>query len=164
MQQHVVIYIMGVSGSGKTTIGQQLSARTGYRFFDADDFHSPANIAKMNAGIPLTDEDRWPWLQAIHNFVTGALAAENIILVCSALKAAYRKKLSAGIEDHCRWVFLNGDYETILRRLQNREGHYMPPSLLQSQFEALEPPADAITIDIAQSPETIVNTILAGIQ
>ena len=161
--QHSVIYIMGVSGSGKTTIGQQLAAKTGYLFFDADDFHSPANIAKMNAGIPLTDEDRWPWLQDIHHFVASTISTNNIIMVCSALKQVYRERLSVGLEDSCKWVFLNGDYDTILQRLQKRAGHYMPSSLLRSQFEALEIPADAIVVDIRQSPEIILAAILANL-
>ena len=161
--QHKVIYIMGVSGSGKTTIGQQLSARTGYPFYDADDFHPKENIAKMNAGIPLTDEDRRPWLEIIHDFVSRKISAGNIILVCSALKQAYRNRLSKSMEANCRWVFLQGDYHTILDRLKKRAGHYMPPSLLQSQFDALEIPADAIRIDIRQDPETIIDEIISTI-
>jgi carbohydrate kinase (thermoresistant glucokinase family) len=161
--EHKVIYIMGVSGSGKTTIGQQLSARTGYPFYDADNFHTKENIAKMNAGIPLTDEDRWPWLDNIHDFVRKTIATNNIILVCSALKQVYRDHLSKAIEENCRWVFLQGDYNTILLRLKSRRGHYMPVTLLRSQFDALEIPADAIRVDIKLAPETIIDNILSKV-
>ncbi|MEP7106510.1 MAG: gluconokinase [Ferruginibacter sp.] len=161
--QHKVIYIMGVSGSGKTTIGQQLSARTGYQFYDADNFHTKENKAKMNAGIPLTDEDRWPWLENIHDFVSQTITTRNIIVVCSALKQVYRDRLGRAIEENCLWVFLQGDYETILERLNSRTGHYMPPTLLRSQFDALEVPADAIRVDIKLLPEMIINNIITSI-
>jgi len=161
--QHRVIYIMGVSGSGKTTIGQQLSAKTGYPFYDADNFHTKENKDKMNAGIPLTDEDRWPWLKNIHHFVVEKIATGSIILVCSALKQAYRDQLGNGIESNCRWVFLHGGYTTILERLKNRKGHYMPATLLQSQFDALEIPSNAIRIDIELAPEMIIDDIISKI-
>ncbi len=161
--QHKVIYIMGVSGSGKTTIGRQLSEKTGYPFYDADAFHTKENVAKMNAGIPLTDEDRWPWLKNIHDFVMEKIATNNIILVCSALKQVYRERLSNAMEENCRWVFLQGDYDTILERLKSRTGHYMPAALLQSQFDALEVPANALRIDIKQPPENIIGQIISGI-
>lgn len=154
---------MGVSGSGKTTIGKQLSDRTGYPFYDADSFHTIENIAKMNAGIPLTDDDRWPWLENIHDFVSETIATGNLILVCSALKQVYRNHLSKAIEKNCRWIFLQGDYNTIMERLQSRKGHYMPATLLKSQFDALEVPADAIRVDITQAPETIIDNIIAKI-
>ncbi len=158
-----VIFIMGVSGSGKTTIGQQLSAATGYVFYDADNFHTKENVAKMHAGIALTDEDRWPWLKNINQFVTEKIATAHIIFGCSALKKVYRNHLGSGIEDNCRWVYLQGDYATILERLNKRTGHYMPPTLLQSQFDALEIPADAIEIDIRQTPEDIIAQIIKAI-
>jgi carbohydrate kinase (thermoresistant glucokinase family) len=154
-----VIYIMGVSGSGKTLIGEALSAKTGFAFYDADNFHPQDNIDKMKAGIPLTDEDRWPWLDSIYNFVAQKIKTDSIIMACSALKQIYRDKISEGIETQCRWVFLNGSYETILQRLHNRTGHYMLGSLLQSQFDALEIPADAIDVDINLSPGAIVEFI-----
>ena len=156
-----VIYIMGVSGSGKTTIGQQLSARTGFAFYDADDFHTLQNKEKMKAAIPLTDEDRWPWLDNIHQFVAEKIATQNIILVCSALRQVYRKRLTTGIESKSHWVLLDGDYPTILSRLQKRKGHYMPPTLLRSQFDTLEAPANAIRVDINLPPEKIVDQILS---
>ena len=158
-----VIFIMGVSGSGKTTIGEDLSARTGFEFYDGDAFHTPENIAKMKAGTPLTDEDRWPWLNNIHEFAKEKIKTRNIIIVCSALKQVYRDILSAGIEENCKWIFLSGDYNTILSRLKNRTGHYMPPTLLQSQFDTLEIPANAIGIDIHNTPEEIIDNIIARI-
>jgi carbohydrate kinase (thermoresistant glucokinase family) len=161
--QHKVIFIMGVSGSGKTTIGEGLSARTGFKFYDADDFHTPENIAKMKAGTPLNDEDRWPWLDNIHQFVKEKIKTTNIIIVCSALKQVYRDILSDGIEEHCKWVFLSGDYDTILSRLMNRKGHYMPPTLLKSQFDTLEIPANATRIDIHMTPDQIIDNILTAI-
>ena len=154
---------MGVSGSGKTTIGKQLSDRTGYAFYDADDFHSEENKAKMNAGIPLTDEDRWPWLDNMYSFVVEKIKTANIIMVCSALKQVYRERLSRSISNNCKWIFLQGEYNTIMERMNNREGHYMPATLLQSQFDALEIPADAIYIDIKQTPADIVASIIHAI-
>jgi 6-phosphogluconate dehydrogenase len=159
-----VIYIMGVSGSGKTTIGKILSEKTGYTFYDADDFHSQDNKAKMNIGLPLTDEDREPWLDNIHHFVVEAIKKNPVILVCSALKQRYRERLSDSVEDNCRWIFLEGDFNTIFARLNNRAGHFMPASLLQSQFDALEIPQDAIRIDIHMSPEEIAETIISNLK
>ena len=157
------IYIMGVSGSGKTTIGKILSYKTGYPFYDADDFHSPENKAKMNAGFPLTDVDRWPWLDSINNFVVEVIKKHPVILGCSAVKKCYRERLSKSIEDSCQWIFLEGDFNTILSRLNKRTGHFMPASLLQSQFDALEIPQNATRIDIRNSPEEIAETILANL-
>ena len=151
---------MGVSGSGKTTIGKLLAEKTGYAFFDADNFHPPENIAKMNAGIPLTDEDRVPWLQQINLFVIEKLQYQPLIFVCSALKEAYRNQLSQSITTHTRWVLLAGDYNTILNRLNYRADHYMPPSLLASQFAALELPEHALQIDITNSPMAMVASIM----
>lgn len=144
-----VVYIIGVSGSGKTTIGKMLSQKTGYPFYDADDFHSVENKNKMNAGIPLTDEDRQPWLDRIYHFVIEANKKQPVILVCSALKQHYRERLSESIEDNCHWIFLEGAFNIIWDRLNNRAEHYMPASLLQSQFDALEIPQDATRIDIS---------------
>jgi len=156
-----VIYIMGVSGCGKTTIGQQLSAKTGYPFYDADNFHSLENITKMNKGLPLSDEDRWPWLEKIHQFVAEQITTGNIILACSALKMRYRELLGRAIEENCIWVFLEGDFETIQERLKNRTGHFMPSRLLQSQFDALEIPTEAILVDITDTPESIIDQIIS---
>jgi carbohydrate kinase (thermoresistant glucokinase family) len=162
--QYKVIYIMGVSGCGKSTIGEQLSATTGYPFYDADNFHTKENKKKMNAGIPLTDEDRWPWLENIHDFVVEKIATQDIILVCSALRQVYRDRLSKAIEKNCIWVFLQGDYNTILERLEGRMGHYMPATLLRSQFDALEIPVNAIIADIKLSPDTIIRDIISKIK
>jgi carbohydrate kinase (thermoresistant glucokinase family) len=155
-----VIFITGVAGSGKTTIGKLLATKTGYSFYDADDFHPQQNIDKMKAGQPLTDEDRWPWLNNIHQFVSKEIISNNIIVACSALKQVYRDCLSKGIADHCRWIFLNGDYGIIRDRMQKRAGHFMPESLLQSQFEILQIPLESIEVDISKSPEEIVNQII----
>ncbi len=154
---------MGVSGSGKTTIGELLCEKTGWPFYDADSFHSKENIDKMKAGIPLTDEDRWPWLDSMNNFAIEKIQATNIILACSALKEIYRLRLCNGITNNCCFVFLKGDYDTIINRLQNRQQHYMPATLLQSQFDALEEPTGVIAVDIMQPTETIVQQIITAI-
>lgn len=151
---------MGVSGSGKTTIGTELSRRTGIPFFDADDFHPIANKEKMKAGQPLTDEDRQGWLLRLNELARGQSTQQGAIIACSALKEKYRKVLEDNITTPVHWIFLEGDYSLISERMQHRKDHYMPASLLRSQFEALEPPADALVIDIENSPEKIVETIL----
>ena len=156
---HQLIIIMGVSGSGKTTIGQLLSEKTGWPFYDADSFHPQQNIDKMKAGTPLTDEDRWPWLDHMNAFAKEKLTNSNLIFTCSALKEIYRQRLVKGIDNKCRWVYLKGDFDTIAKRMQQREQHYMPPALLQSQFDALEEPEDAWVEDISLSPEIIVSQI-----
>ncbi len=150
---------MGVSGSGKTSIGQLLSEKTGWPFYDADAFHPQQNIDKMSAGIPLTDEDRWPWLDSMNAFAKEQLKSSNLIFTCSALKEIYRQRLVKGIDNKCRWVYLKGDFDTIAKRLQQREQHYMPAALLQSQFDVLEEPQAALVEDISQSPESIVEHI-----
>jgi carbohydrate kinase (thermoresistant glucokinase family) len=155
---------MGVSGSGKTSIGKLLAKKTGYLFYDADNFHPQQNIEKMKAGEALTDEDRSPWLLHINQFVIEAIRSHSIIFACSALKASYRKLLSRQIASRCHWVFLQGSFETIQQRMQQRKDHYMPASLLQSQFDALEIPTGAITVDINLSPEVMVNQILSSLQ
>jgi gluconokinase len=144
----IFLILMGVSGSGKTTLGELLAEQTNWPFFDADHFHPPANVEKMRQGIPLTDEDRWPWLESLRELIEKHLSQERSgILACSALKYTYRQILrqgGAGVQ----FVFLQGDFELIRRRMQVREGHYMPASLLRSQFEALEPPQDAWVLAI----------------
>ena len=162
--QNKIILIIGVSGSGKTTIGKMLAQKTGYEFYDADNFHTPKNIEKMKAGIPLTDEDRWPWLDNMNNFAKEKIKTGSIILACSALKEIYRKHLIKDIEANCYWVFLKGSYDTILQRMKKRQEHYMPSALLQSQFDALEEPADAIIEDTSQAPEIIVEHIIKAIE
>jgi carbohydrate kinase (thermoresistant glucokinase family) len=155
-----IIYIMGVSGSGKTTIGMELSRRTHVPFFDADDFHPAANKDKMKAGQPLTDEDRQGWLLRLNELAREQAGLKGAIIACSALKEKYRKLLANNISIPVHWVFLQGDYSLISERMTKRKDHYMPASLLRSQFETLEPPADAIVIDIKHEPVEIVEMIL----
>ncbi len=153
---------MGVSGVGKTTIGKALAQELHWRFAEGDDFHSAANIAKMHAGIPLTDEDRAPWLQSLRSAITGWLAAgENIVLACSALKTSYREVLQVSPE--VKFVYLRGGYELIAQRLASRHGHYMNPHLLRSQFDTLEEPKDTVTIDVGPPVAQIVKETRAAL-
>ena len=156
---HHIIFIMGVSGSGKTTTGKLLAERIHFPFFDADDYHSPANIEKMKAGSPLTDADRQNWLQTMNQLAIQQQTKKGAVIACSALKQSYRDGLQKNIV-LSRWFFLEGSQELILERMQKRKGHFMPPALLQSQLDSLEPPASAITIPIDKDPSTIVSTIL----
>lgn len=160
MIQPVIIYIMGVSGSGKTTIGRELSTLTGIPFFDGDDYHSIANKEKMRSGKPLTDEDRQDWLLALHQLAVTEAAKKGAIIACSALKETYRQLLSEGITVPLYWVFLQGEYELISGRIKNRKDHFMPEALLQSQFEALEMPAHAIIVNITERPAKIAAEII----
>jgi carbohydrate kinase (thermoresistant glucokinase family) len=153
-----IIYIMGVSGSGKTTIGKLLSQKTGIPFFDADDFHPIANKEKMRSGHALNDGDREEWLQKIQQLAVQQSQLNGAIVACSALKEKYRTVLNAGMEQPL-WIFLQGSYETVFERVNNRKGHYMPASLLRSQFDNLEIPKDALTINIEKGPEEIVELI-----
>ena len=156
----MIIIVMGVSGCGKSTIGQLLAARLGYPFLDADEFHPPQNVAKMAAGTPLTDEDRRPWLERLNGELKNN---NNAVLACSALKEAYRSILAAGLPD-CRFVHLRGDIELIRARLAERKHRYMPASLLESQFATLEVPGNAIGIDIAAEPARIIERITAALE
>lgn len=151
---------MGVSGAGKTTVGRLLAERLGCPFLDADEFHPPANVAKMAAGTPLTDADRQPWLEALNDRIRDLPAA---VLACSALKETYRQTLAQGIPD-CRFVHLRGSVELIRSRLAERRHRYMPASLLESQFDALEPPHGAIEVDVVQTPEACVRAIAAVLE
>jgi gluconokinase len=154
---------MGVSGSGKSTIAEGLAARLGWRYEDGDKYHPPANVAKMSAGQPLTDEDRWPWLQAIADEIDRLSAAgQRAVVACSALKRAYRDILVHGRDD-IRIVFLNGTQDLIADRLAARKGHFMPPGLLASQFRTLQPPQPderPITVSIDAPVEAIVDDII----
>jgi len=153
---------MGVTGTGKTTIGTLLSSRAGWRYAEGDDFHSEANKAKMHAGIPLTDEDRAPWLATLHELLHGWYErGESGILACSALKQTYRYTLAAGIpREAYRFVWLKVAREVIAERLSHRAGHYMNPALLDSQFATLEAPSDALTVSAEGTPEQAVELIL----
>ncbi len=148
---------MGVSGAGKSVVGRQLAAELGWRFADADDFHPQANVKKMRAGVALTDQDREPWLAALHELVRSS--EEPLVLACSALKARYRDVISGDLAD-VSFVFLRGSFEEIKQRLERREGHYMPASLLQSQFDALEEPVGALTVDCMQPVDQLVAEII----
>jgi gluconokinase len=154
---------MGVSGSGKSTVGEQLAKRLGWRYEDGDAFHPASNVAKMKAGHPLTDDDRWPWLEAIAAEIDRVCqTGEHIVIACSALKHAYRDVLSHGRSD-VRFVFLNGTQELIAERLAARTGHFMPPDLLASQFKTLEPPGPSehpLVVTIDGEIETIVDHIV----
>ena len=148
----MVLIIMGVTGSGKTTVGMELAETLGWPFHDADDFHPPANKAKMNAGIPLTDEDRWPWLRALRAVIEQSLAGgTSAVVTCSALKRAYRAVLSDGL-DGVKYIHLTGDKAVVAARLADRRGHFMNPALLDSQVSTLEPPPDALDVDVALTP------------
>jgi gluconokinase len=151
--------IMGVSGSGKTTLGKTLAQKLGWDFFDADDFHAPENIAKMVAGIPLSDSERAPWLAALHDQLFSTLkAGRHPVLACSALKAKYRAQLLEGM-DGIAIIYLKGSYELIWSRMSTRERHFMKPKMLQSQFNALEEPQDAIVLDVKMSVRDMIETI-----
>jgi gluconokinase len=157
----VIIIIMGVSGCGKTTVGKLLAQRLGTEFLDADDFHPPANVEKMRNGIALTDDDRAGWLDRLRELISKNLqSGTSLVLACSALRQRYRDRLHQPGED-VSLVYLKGDFGTIMQRLEQRGGHYMPASLLESQFAALEEPGDAIVIDIELSPSDAVQEIEA---
>jgi gluconokinase len=155
---------MGVSGSGKSTIAARLAERLGWTFEDADRFHPASNVAKMSAGQPLTDEDRWPWLQAIADEIDRVSRdGGHVVIACSALKRAYRDLLVHGRDD-VRIVFLSGSRPLIADRLAQRKGHFMPPGLLDSQFKTLEPPQTnehPIIVSIDAPVETIIQNIVA---
>lgn len=158
-----VIIVMGVEGSGKTTIGRMLADSLGWQFHDADDFHSPQAKQKMASGIALTDDDRRPWLEALRGLISRHLRdGIRMVLACSALKASYREMLTID-PDKIVFVYLRGDIELIRKRLQERTGHYAGVSLLASQFEALDEPRDALTVDIADTPGHIVTSIRSAL-
>jgi len=160
----MVVILMGASGSGKTTIGKMLAERLGWKFLDADDFHSASNIEKMSRGIPLKDEDRFPWLEQLRNEIHKLLeGGTSGVVACSALKESYRKILSRKNEP-IRFAYLKGNYDQLQKHLQSRHGHFMKSDLLESQLQTLQEPEDAIVADISSSPESIVKTILTRLQ
>jgi len=154
-----VIFIMGVAGSGKTTIGKLLSQKTGVPFFDGDDFHSPANREKMKAGKPLNDKDREQWLYQLNALAIDQSKLKGAIIGCSALKEKYRTVLASGIQQPI-WIFLNGTYNIVKERMEKRK-HFMPVKLLRSQFDDLEIPSAAYMMDIKKEPGKIVEAIAA---
>ena len=155
----MIILVMGVSGSGKSTIGQLLADSLHWEFADADSFHSPENIEKMRHGIPLNDLDRMPWLLALQQAIQQWLQKnKNMVLACSALKASYRQVLVLD-EERVKLVYLKGAFELIQKRLQTRQTHFMSEKLLKSQFDALQEPSGAITVDVSDPAEVIVQKI-----
>ena len=159
----MVVVLMGVSGSGKSTIGKMFAERLRWRFYDADVLHSATNREKMRRGIPLTDADRLPWLRRIRRVIERCLAAgTDAVVACSALKQSYRDVIVVDA-DKVRIVYLRGSTELIAKRLAARKGHFMPPDLLPSQFATLEEPRDAIAVDVSGTPEQIVGAIRAAL-
>jgi gluconokinase len=157
----LAVIVMGVSGSGKTTVGEALAERLGWAFYDADNFHPKENVAKMSSGTPLTDKDRKPWLEALNQLIERSLERnQSLVVACSALKDKYRQHLARGHEDKTKFVYLEGDFETIYTRMQARK-HFMKPAMLQSQFETLEEPANAVVVDIRQPEHEVIEDILA---
>jgi carbohydrate kinase (thermoresistant glucokinase family) len=158
-----ILVVMGVSGAGKTTVAQELAARLGWAVKEGDLLHPEANVAKMHAGIALTDADRWPWLEAVAAWIDSQRAAGRPgIITCSALKRAYRKVV-VGDRPEVRLVYLRGSYDLIVDRLARRSGHFMPPSLLRSQFDTLEEPGpeeDPLIVDIGPSAGQIAESII----
>ena len=159
----MIVVVMGVSGAGKTTVGSALASHLGWDFLDADEYHPAENVAKMAAGTPLTDTDRWPWLDRLNRELqVRDKDGTDAVLACSALKEAYRTRLMAGLRT-ARLVFLRGDFESIRARVQSRQHKYMPASLLQSQFDTLEPPANALEIDATLDLPVAVQRIAADL-
>ena len=157
----MVIIIFGVSGAGKTTVGELLARELGWHFYEADDFHSPANIEKMRRGVPLTDDDRWPWLENLRELIKRCVAAnENAVLACSALKRVYRNHLRVSAE--VKLVFLRGDYALVAEQLRHRRGHFMNPGLLRSQLADLEEPQldeEVLAIELGRPSHGLVEEI-----
>ena len=155
----MIVLVMGVSGSGKTTIGEALARELGWKYLDADDYHSPENVAKMAAGVPLEDSDRWPWLEKINEeLLKIQKQGKSAVIGCSALKHAYRERLARGLRDF-EIVYLRGDFALIQSRIAARKHRFMPAALLQSQFDALEPPAHAIEVDVSAPVESSLSEI-----
>ncbi|MCB1103863.1 MAG: gluconokinase [Cephaloticoccus sp.] len=157
------IVIMGVAGSGKTTVGELLARELGWHFADADSFHPPENVSKMSAGTPLSDSDRAPWLAAIRSHLDDHIARdEGAVVTCSALKQSYRDVLLCN-NPHTALVYLQGTRDQLWERISSRQNHFMKPSMLDSQLAALEEPADALTLNIAPAPVELVASIRRGL-
>ncbi len=154
-----IFVIMGVSGCGKSTIGKMLAEKLSIPFFDGDDYHPEKNIQKMSKGEPLNDEDRYSWLKAL-NTLGKKHQSNGAVIACSALKEMYRDIIEKDLDPVPIWIYLEGSYDAILKRLEQRSGHFMPPNLLRSQFDVLEPPTKAICVSIELEPKEIINEIL----
>ena len=158
----MIVIVMGVVGAGKTTVGRMLADQLHWEFADADDFHPPSNVKKIRDGIPLTDADRKPWLDLLHQAITQWIATDkSVVLACSALKASYRSNLK--VSQEVRFVYLKGSASLIAERLHERHGHFAGESILASQLADLEEPEDALTINISSSPHQIVEEIRKGL-
>jgi 6-phosphogluconate dehydrogenase len=151
---------MGVSGCGKSTIGQLLSQQLKIPFFDGDDFHPKSNVDKMSKGVPLNDDDRYGWLVTLNQLAKKELQNNSCVIVCSALKQSYRDILSTDIQNQVKWIHLVGSFNQILERINKRAHHFMPPQLLQSQFNTLEAPNNALEVNIGLKPDDIVEKII----
>lgn len=152
--------VMGVSGCGKTSVGKLLAEQLGWDFYDADEFHPPINVKKMADGIPLNDSDRAPWLASLRGLILSSLkGGKPGVLACSALKELYRQQLLKDNEG-IQLIYLKGSYDLIWSRMSARKGHYMKPEMLQSQFETLEEPANALTIDVSTPMDDIISKVL----
>lgn len=158
----MIVILMGVTASGKSTIAAELVRLTGWKFAEADDYHSAANKQKMHAGIPLTDQDRAPWLASLHKVIAEWVRdGQNGIMTCSALKQAYRDTLTHGVPNgECRFVLLEAPFDVLEKRIENRPGHFMNPDLLQSQLDTLEEPCDALRVQSIGAPAEIARNIL----
>jgi gluconokinase len=160
----MIVLVMGVSGSGKTTIGEALARELGWKYLDADDYHPMANIKKMAAGVPLEDPDRGPWLEKINGeLLKFQERGKSVVVGCSALKQAYRERLAGGLREF-KVVYLRGEFPLIQSRIAARKHRFMPPTLLKSQFETLEPPQDAIEVDISGELPATVAAILTRLK
>jgi carbohydrate kinase (thermoresistant glucokinase family) len=156
----MIIVVMGVTSSGKSTIGKLLAKRLSVPFIEGDEFHPEENIEKMSKGIPLNDDDRVPWLQLLSQQLKSHQQDKGAVLACSALKESYRKILQGGLNEKITWIYLDGSEELIRKRMEKRKNHFMPEALLQSQFSALEKPSYALCFSIEKEPEVIVNEIV----
>jgi len=157
------LIVMGVSGCGKTSVGKALADSLGWDFYDADDFHPPENVAKMASGTPLNDSDRAPWLASLREMISSSLKADRQgVLACSALKERYRQQLVKDNEG-VQIIYLKGTYNLIWSRMEKRTDHYMKPHMLQSQFEALEEPSNALTLDVSMLVDDIVREVISDL-
>ncbi|MEO9872311.1 gluconokinase [Ekhidna sp.] len=156
----MLIVVMGVSGSGKSTIGRGIAERLNLPFFEGDDYHPRNNVEKMSKGIPLNDRDRKPWLETLSGLLLDCQEGYGAVFTCSALKESYRTLLSSSVEK-VHWIFLHGPKKIIMKRMQERKGHFMKAELLDSQFSILEEPEDAIRVDLKKDPNKMINNIIS---